>query len=118
MDADLADNSLNWQWVAGCGPDAAPFFRVFNPVLQGEKFDADGAYVRRHVPELAQLDSKYIHQPWEAPADALRKAGVKLGETYPRPIVDHAKARQRALEAFAKMRGEEKGALAKRRQRR
>ena len=118
VDVDLADNSLNWQWVAGCGPDAAPFFRVFNPVLQGEKFDADGTYVRRHVPELAQLDSKYIHQPWEAPADALRKAGVKLGEIYPRPIVDHAKARQRALEAFAKMRGEEKGALAKRRQRR
>lgn len=105
IDADLANNSGGWQWVAGCGADAAPYFRVFNPVLQGEKFDADGAYVRRYVPELARLDARYIHRPWEAPEHALREAGVKLGETYPRPIVDHAEARARALAAYEARRG-------------
>ncbi len=105
VDADLANNAAGWQWVAGCGADAAPYFRVFNPVLQGEKFDPDGAYVRRHVPELAKLDAKYIHRPWEAPAGVLAMAGVRLGETYPRPIVDHAKARERALAAYAQLRG-------------
>lgn len=104
VDADLADNSGNWQWVAGCGADAAPYFRIFNPVLQGEKFDPDGAFVRRFVPELARLGAKYIHKPWTAPERILREAGVTLGETYPRPIVDHAAARQRALEAFATLR--------------
>jgi deoxyribodipyrimidine photo-lyase len=105
IDADLANNSAGWQWVAGCGADAAPYFRVFNPVLQGEKFDADGAYVRRYVPELARLDPRYIHRPWEAPENALREAGVRLGENYPRPIVDHAKARARALTAYEARRG-------------
>ncbi|MFO1102263.1 MAG: deoxyribodipyrimidine photo-lyase [Methylocystis sp.] len=104
VDADLANNSANWQWVAGCGADAAPYFRIFNPALQGEKFDPDGAYVRRYVPELAGLDARYIHRPWAAPEDILRAAGVRLGVTYPHPIVDHAQARERALAAFEHMR--------------
>jgi deoxyribodipyrimidine photo-lyase len=82
VDADLASNAGNWQWVAGCGADAAPYFRIFNPVLQGRKFDADGGYVRRFVPELAALDAKYIHAPWEAPRGILAEAGVTLA----RPI--------------------------------
>ena len=100
VDADLANNAMNWQWVAGSGADAAPYFRIFNPVLQGEKFDGDGAYVRRWVPEVAGLPDKFLHRPWEAPGDVLAKAGVTLGETYPRPIVDHDSARRRALEAL------------------
>jgi deoxyribodipyrimidine photo-lyase len=106
VDADLANNSANWQWVAGCGADAAPYFRIFNPALQGEKFDPDGAYVRRYVPELAGLDARYIHRPWAAPEDVLRRAGVRLGVTYPHPIVDHAEARERALAAFESMRSQ------------
>jgi len=101
VDADLASNSASWQWVAGCGADAAPFFRVFNPVLQGRKFDAAGTYVRRHVPELARLDATHIHAPWEAPATALEAAGVRLGSTYPHPLIDLAHGRARALAAFA-----------------
>ncbi len=104
VDADLANNSGGWQWVAGCGADAAPYFRVFNPVIQGEKFDPDGDYVRRYVPELGKLDARYIHRPWEAPAELLKAAGITLGKTYPKPIVDHATARDRALAAFAKTR--------------
>jgi deoxyribodipyrimidine photo-lyase len=104
VDADLASNTLNWQWVAGCGADAAPFFRIFNPVVQGRRFDPDGDYVRRWVPELARLPARWIHQPWAAPAAELRKAGVVLRKTYPRPVVDHAAARSRALTAFAAMR--------------
>lgn len=100
LDADLASNSLGWQWSAGCGADAAPYFRIFNPVLQGEKFDPDGTYVRRWVPELAKVPAKWIHRVWEAPADVLASAGVTLGATYPRPIVDHAEARARALKAL------------------
>ncbi|OJW50233.1 MAG: deoxyribodipyrimidine photolyase [Alphaproteobacteria bacterium 41-28] len=100
VDADLANNSANWQWVAGCGVDAAPYFRIFNPVRQGQKFDPQGEYVRQWVPELALLPNKYIHSPWEAPASLLKSAGVRLGETYPFPLVDHAKARLRALKAF------------------
>jgi deoxyribodipyrimidine photo-lyase len=100
VDADLANNTLGWQWTAGCGADVAPYFRVFNPVSQGEKFDADGAYVRRWVPELSALPDKWIHKPWEAPAEELRGAGIKLGEEYPKPIVDHAEARRCALEAY------------------
>jgi deoxyribodipyrimidine photo-lyase len=100
VDADLANNAASWQWVAGSGADAAPYFRIFNPVTQGEKFDPDGAYVRRWVPELAKLPPSWIHQPWEAPGEALRAAGVTLGRTYPRPIVNHAEARARALAAF------------------
>jgi len=105
VDADLAANSASWQWVAGCGADAAPYFRVFNPVLQGRKFDADGAYVRRYVPELAGLDAAHIHAPWEAPEAALRQAGIVLGQTYPRPIVDLAEGRSRALAAYATITG-------------
>ncbi|MCW8130092.1 MAG: deoxyribodipyrimidine photo-lyase [Planctomycetota bacterium] len=103
VDADLANNTLGWQWVAGCGADAAPYFRIFNPVTQGEKFDARGAYVRRWVPELSALPDDFIHKPWEAPPLALAEAGVRLGETYPKPCVDHAEAREAALEAFASL---------------
>ncbi|MDE2516298.1 MAG: deoxyribodipyrimidine photo-lyase [Rhodospirillales bacterium] len=106
LDADLAANAASWQWVAGSGADAAPYFRVFNPVLQGRKFDADGAYVRRFVPELAGLPDAYLHAPWEAPAAILASAGVRLGVTYPAPIVDLAEGRARALAAFAAIRGE------------
>lgn len=100
-DADPASNAASWQWVAGSGADAAPYYRVFNPMLQGAKFDPEGEYVRRFAPELAGLDSASIHCPWEAAPDVLRKAGVTLGKTYPMPIVDHAAARQAALAAFA-----------------
>lgn len=100
VDADPASNPANWQWVAGCGADAAPYFRIFNPVAQGEKFDPDGAYVRRWVPELKDLPAKYVHAPWTAPADALATAGVVLDRDYPTPIVDHKAARERALAAF------------------
>lgn len=101
VDADLANNSLGWQWVAGCGADAAPFFRIFNPVTQGEKFDPEGAYVRRWVPELASLPVRWLHAPWRAPAQVLRAAHVRLGDNYPEPIIDHAFARDRALAALA-----------------
>ena len=97
VDADLASNALGWQWIAGTGPDAAPYFRIFNPVTQSEKFDADGAYIRRYLPELAKMPAKYIHAPWTAPAEVLQQAGVALGVTYPKPIVDHATAREAAL---------------------
>lgn len=100
VDADMANNAGGWQWVAGCGADAAPYFRVFNPVLQGEKFDPDGAYVRRWVPELAGLPNRWIHRPWEAPPLELEAAGIRLGSTYPPPMVDHRSARNRALAAF------------------
>lgn len=100
IDADLASNSQNWQWVAGSGADAAPYFRIFNPVSQGTKFDADGEYVRRWVPELKRLPDRWLHSPWEAPAEVRADAGVQLGKTYPRPIVDHAAARDAALGAF------------------
>jgi deoxyribodipyrimidine photo-lyase len=101
VDADLASNSLGWQWTAGCGADAAPYFRVFNPVLQGEKFDPLGAYVRRWVPELSGLPPKWIHRPWETPADVLRTAELTLGEDYPYPVVDLKASRQRALDVWA-----------------
>ncbi len=100
VDADEASNASNWQWVAGSGADAAPYFRIFNPILQGEKFDPDGSYVRRFVPEVAKLPDKYIHKPWDAPDGVLEKAGVELGKTYPERIVEHAGARQRALAAY------------------
>jgi deoxyribodipyrimidine photo-lyase len=104
VDADLASNAANWQWVAGCGADAAPFFRVFNPVLQGRKFDTAGDYVRRFVPEIAELDARYIHAPWEASPDTLARAGVTLGKSYPKPVVNLGEARARALDAFARIR--------------
>jgi len=100
VDADLANNTQGWQWTAGCGADAAPYFRIFNPITQGRKFDPNGDFVRRWIPELAELPAKYIHGPWEAPASVLNDAGVTLGETYPAPIVDHQEARERALAAF------------------
>ena len=106
VDADPAANTANWQWVAGSGADASPFFRIFNPVLQGEKFDPNGGYVRTFVPELSKLDSKYIHRPFEAPDDVLKRAGIELGKHYPRPIVDHAMARQRALVAHASLKND------------
>ncbi|MGA0562381.1 cryptochrome/photolyase family protein [Ancylobacter sp. VNQ12] len=106
VDADPANNPASWQWVAGSGADAAPYFRIFNPVTQGEKFDPEGAYVRHFVPELAQLPAAIIHRPWEAKAEVLAAAGIVLGETYPHPIVDHGAARQRALERYARIRGD------------
>ena len=93
-DGDWAQNTMGWQWAAGCGADAQPWFRIFNPITQGKKFDPDGSYVRRWVPELAGLETRYIHAPWEAPPEALAWAGVKLGDNYPNPIVDHPTARK------------------------
>jgi deoxyribodipyrimidine photo-lyase len=98
LDADLASNSASWQWVAGTGADAAPYFRIFNPVTQGQKFDPDGEYVRRYCPELASLPTKYIHEPWSAPTAILEQAEITLGEDYPQPIVDLKASRQRALD--------------------
>jgi deoxyribodipyrimidine photo-lyase len=100
VDADLANNSASWQWVAGCGADAAPYFRIFNPVTQGQKFDPDGRYVRRYVPELDRLPARFIHNPWDAPATMLKQAGISLGDSYPYPIVDLKSSRARALGAF------------------
>jgi len=103
VDADLGNNAGGWQWVAGCGIDAAPYFRIFNPVLQGEKFDSKGNYVRRWVPELARLPARLIHQPWQATSAELAAAGIRLGTGYPRPIIAHAAARARAMTAFARL---------------
>jgi len=104
VDADLAANSASWQWVAGCGADAAPYFRIFNPVLQGEKFDPEGAYIRAWCPELAKLPARFIHKPFEAPEMILRGAGVSLGQNYPKPVIGLAEGRARALAAFAGLR--------------
>lgn len=104
VDADLANNSVSWQWIAGCGVDAAPFFRIFNPILQGQKFDPDGTYVRCWVPELENLPNKYIHEPWATPEHILEDSGLSLGNTYPFPIVAHMNARNRALTAFKQLR--------------
>ncbi|WP_108880023.1 FAD-binding domain-containing protein [Anderseniella sp. Alg231-50] len=104
VDADIGANSASWQWVAGCGADAAPYFRIFNPVLQGEKFDRHAGYVRKWVPELAAMPDKFIHKPWQAPDDILRKARIKLGTTYPRPIVDLGQTRDAALAAYKTIR--------------
>ena len=100
LDADLANNSMGWQWAAGSGADAAPFFRIFNPVTQGRKFDPDGDYVRRYVAELGQLPARHIHEPWSAPDDVLAAAGVRLGVDYPEPVVDLKDSRARALDAY------------------
>lgn len=104
VDADPGSNPANWQWVAGSGADAAPYFRVFNPILQGEKFDPDGVYVRRWVPELKDVPAKFIHQPWVATPLELAGAGVTLGQNYPMPIIDHKAGRERALAAYARTR--------------
>lgn len=103
VDADLAQNTLGWQWTAGCGADAAPYFRIFNPISQGEKFDLQGNYVRRWCPELAKLPDQWLHKPWQAPAEVLNQAGVRIGKDYPEPVVSHSIAREIALEAFAKI---------------
>ncbi len=100
VDADPASNVLGWQWTAGCGADAAPYYRIFNPVLQGRKFDPSGNYVRQWVPELADLPTEYIHAPWEAPPEVLSRAGVELGRTYPLPQADLGASRERALGLF------------------
>jgi deoxyribodipyrimidine photo-lyase len=100
VDADLAANSASWQWIAGCGADAAPYFRVFNPVTQSERFDPNGTYIRKYVPELAALPNKYLHNPGAAPATVLLEAGVSLGKDYPEPIVELKESRERALAAF------------------
>ncbi len=100
LDADLGNNTLGWQWVAGCGADAAPFFRIFNPMIQGKKFDPDGRYVRQWIPELSKLPNQYVHEPWNASKAQLEEANVTLGKTYPHPIIDHRIAREDALHAF------------------
>ncbi len=105
VDADIANNTASWQWVAGCGTDASPYFRIFNPILQGERFDKDGAYIKKWVPELAQLDVKFINKPWEADPISLQLAGVRLGDNYPWPVVDHKCARETALDAYKSIKG-------------
>ncbi|MDQ1078629.1 deoxyribodipyrimidine photo-lyase [Pseudoroseomonas cervicalis] len=107
VDADLAANSMNWQWVAGSGIDASPYFRIFNPILQGEKFDPEGRYVRHFVPELARLPDAWLHKPWQAPPEVLRAAGLRLGQDYPAPIVDHEGGRKRALAALQALKAAE-----------
>ena len=103
VDADLASNTLGWQWAGGCGADAAPYFRIFNPMTQGAKFDADGQYVKKWCPELKGVSSKYIHKPWECPPLELQAAGVTLGQDYPQPIIGHKEARERALAALSEV---------------
>ncbi len=105
FDADLANNSASWQWVAGCGADAAPYFRIFNPVTQGQKFDPEGEYVRKYIPEITNLPNKFLFNPWDASADILDKAQVKLGDTYPNPIVSLSASRMSALRAFETLQG-------------
>ncbi|MBQ4875341.1 MAG: deoxyribodipyrimidine photo-lyase [Rickettsiaceae bacterium H1] len=100
VDADSANNSVSWQWVAGCGTDSAPYFRIFNPVTQGQKFDPKGEYVRKFIPELKNLPDKYLFSPWEAPEEILQKTNITLGENYPKPIIDLKFTRERALNAF------------------
>jgi deoxyribodipyrimidine photo-lyase len=104
VDADLANNTLGWQWISGCGADAAPYFRIFNPLIQATRFDPRGAYIREWLPELARMPTEWIHRPWQAPAEVLHAAGVRLGTDYPHPLVDHGVARERALQALAKLR--------------
>jgi deoxyribodipyrimidine photo-lyase len=103
VDADIANNSASWQWVAGCGADAAPYFRIFNPITQGEKFDPSGTYVRRWVPEIARLPDAFMHRPWEAPGLVLHEAGVRLGRDYPEPIIAHERGRAAALAAYERI---------------
>lgn len=103
VDADLAANSASWQWIAGCGADAAPYFRIFNPITQGHRFDEDGEYTKKYVPELKDMPNKFLYNPWEAPQEVLDKAGVVLGKNYPKPIVDVKKSREKALAAFSSL---------------
>lgn len=103
VDADQANNAASWQWVAGSGADASPYYRIFNPIIQGKKFDTEGQYVKQYLPELAKLDTKYIHTPWEAPAEILKSSSIILDVDYPKPIVEHSFARQRALDVYGRM---------------
>ncbi|HSH09573.1 MAG TPA: deoxyribodipyrimidine photo-lyase [Oceanipulchritudo sp.] len=103
VDADLASNTLGWQWAGGCGADAAPYFRIFNPITQGSKFDPDGHYIREYVPELGKVPLGYLHTPWEMPAPVQRASGCVIGKDYPAPVVDHAAGRARALAALASL---------------
>jgi deoxyribodipyrimidine photo-lyase len=107
VDADLASNSASWQWIAGCGADAAPYFRIFNPVTQGEKFDPDGQYIKEFIPELKDLPIKYLFSPWEAPKEILDNANITLGKDYPEPIIDLKSSREKALDAFKSLKKEE-----------
>ncbi len=100
-DFDLAANNGGWQWSASTGCDAQPWFRVFNPITQSQKFDADGRFIRMYLPELLGVDAKFLHQPWTMTADEQRTAKVQIGRDYPAPIVDHAAARRRTLEIYA-----------------
>lgn len=111
VDADLAINSMGWQWIAGCGIDAVPYFRIFNPILQGQKFDPKGNYVRQWVPELKNMPDEYIHRPWMASETVLSQAGIRLGHDYPKPIVDLDTSRKRALSAFEKIKNRRKNVL-------
>ena len=104
LDFDLSANNGGWQWASSSGCDAQPYFRIFNPITQSEKFDPDGRFIRRYLPQLASLPTKALHAPWLASAETLQAAGVKLGVTYPHPIVDHAKARLTTLERYAVVR--------------
>ena len=103
VDADLASNSAGWQWIAGCGADAAPYFRIFNPVMQGQKFDPEGIYTKKHLPELKNVPPKYLFNIWEAPDHVLKEAGVTLGIDYPKPILDLKTSREEALAAFSSL---------------
>jgi deoxyribodipyrimidine photo-lyase len=105
LDADLANNAAGWQWVAGSGADASPYFRIFNPITQGRKFDPNGDYVRRWCPELARIPNEHIHSPFNAATAVLAEAGVKLGQSYPLPIVDLERAREAALDGYDKVHG-------------
>jgi deoxyribodipyrimidine photo-lyase len=106
VDADLASNTLGWQWTAGCGADAAPYFRIFNPVLQAERFDPDAMYIRKWIPELNALPNRWINAPWAAPDKELTRAGIKLGQHYPEPIVDLNASREHALRAYSQLKSE------------
>jgi deoxyribodipyrimidine photo-lyase len=103
FDADLASNSASWQWVSGCGVDAAPYFRIFNPILQGEKFDKEGIYIKKYVPELNNLPNKYLFSPWLAPQEILKQANIELGIDYPYPLVDLSSSRNVALQIYKKL---------------
>ena len=103
FDADHASNTASWQWIAGTGADAAPYFRIFNPILQGAKFDSDGKYTKKYVPELKNMPTKYLFEPWNAPPEILDSLGIELGKTYPKPIINYKHSRDKALEAFSEI---------------